>query len=524
MKVKRALVSVSDKANLDKLVKGLDRMGVEIISTGGTAKFIRSLGVKVRDVSDFTGFPEIMDGRVKTLHPKIHGALLALRDKREHVEQANKHGIEFIDMVVVNLYPFSSVISDKNAGFEKAIENIDIGGQSMLRSAAKNFKNVAVVSNPALYGEILDELEKNGCNLSEKTLFRLALEVFKKTSEYDSVIYEYLQRKRGETAPSLDSLFPKKINLSFDKIQDLRYGENPHQKAAFYRDASSKILPSIPSSRQIHGKELSFNNIIDLNAALELAGEFDEPAACIIKHNTPCGAAVSENIRDAFLKALDSDRMSAFGGIIGLNRKVDEPAAEEISKAGFIECIIAPGYEKKALGILTKKKDLRIVETGAEKETGPDQELDIKRIIGGILSQERDIKDITADELKVVTKKIPTKGELKSLYFAWKVAKHVKSNAIVLSKERITVGIGAGQMSRVDSVSIAIMKAKDRAKGSVLASDGFFPKPDSIEAASKAGISAIIQPGGSIADEVVIDAANRAGISMVFTGMRHFKH
>lgn len=521
MKVTRALVSVSNKTNLEKFVKGLDSLGVEIISTGGTAEFIRSLGVRVTDVSSYTEFPEIMDGRVKTLHPKIHGALLALRDKREHIEQAKEHGIELIDMVVVNLYPFSDVVSKERVKFEEAIENIDIGGPTILRSAAKNFKNVAVVSDPNLYAEILDELEKNGCSLSDKTLLKLAQDAFRKTSVYDNVIFEYL-KKRTKDIPL--NLFPSELNMPFSKIQDLRYGENPHQKAAFYRDASSKIAPSLAYAKQLHGKELSFNNLLDLNAALELVSEFKEPAACIVKHATPCGTAVAKDVKRAFLGAFDCDRMSAFGGIIGLNRTVDGACAGEIAGAHFIECIIAPGYDKKALEILTRKKNLRILEAGRYKEDVSIADLDVKKIMGGALFQERDVKDIEKDNLKIVTKKRPTKYEMDSLYFAWKVVKHVKSNAIVLCKDKKTVGIGAGQMSRIDSVLIAIRKAKDKAKGSVLASDAFFPKPDSVKACRRAGVSAIIQPGGSIADQEVIDACDKAGISMVFTGIRHFKH
>jgi phosphoribosylaminoimidazolecarboxamide formyltransferase/IMP cyclohydrolase len=524
MRVKRALVSVSDKTNLKKFVKGLDELGVEILSTGGTAKFIRSLGVKVTDVSEYTGFPEIMDGRVKTLHPKIHGALLALRDKKEHMRQTKRHGIELIDMIVVNLYPFSEVVSKKNVRLKEAIENIDIGGPSMLRSAAKNFKHVAVVSNPDLYEEILEELKKKRCSLSDGTLLRLALDVFKKTSEYDNIIFKYLKRQTMKTPSLSKDTFPLNIGIDFSKIQDLRYGENPHQKAAFYKDTASKTPSSLVNAKQLHGKALSFNNLLDLNAALEVVSEFMEPAACIIKHTTPCGVAVALDIKEAFLNALDCDKMSAFGGIVGLNRKVDESFAKEIKGAGFIECIIAPGYSKEALGILTKKKNLRILELGLEKGLTFAADLDIKKISGGALIQEEDKKDIGKKDLKVVTKKRPANNEVDSLYFAWKVVKHVKSNAVVLCRDRQTVGIGAGQMSRVDSALIAIEKAKGRAKGSVLASDAFFPKPDSIDAAAKAGVSSIIQPGGSIADREVIEAADRAGISMVFTGIRHFNH
>jgi len=524
MKVKRALVSVSDKTGLDAFVKGLDSLGIEILSTGGTAEFIRSLGIEVTDVSGFTGFPEIMDGRVKTLHPKIHGALLALRDKPEHMKQAETHGIRLIDMVVVNLYPFSEVVSKKNVSLEEAIENIDIGGPSMLRSAAKNFKDVAVVSDPGLYSGILAELKENDRSLNEKTLLGLAMGVFQKTSGYDGIIAEYLGKEAKVTDTSSGDLFPSNFSMLLSKIRDLRYGENPHQKAAFYRDAGAEIPASLISAKQLHGKGLSFNNLLDLNVALEIVAEFEGPAACIIKHNTPCGVAASKNIKKAFLYALDCDRMSAFGGIIGLNRKVDGSTASEISKAGFIECIIAPGYDKKAAVILKKKKNLRILDVSIKSSDATAGGLDIKRIKGGILLQETDGQDLKKEALRIVTKKRPTKHEIDSLYFAWKVVKYVKSNAIVLCKGTKTVGIGAGQTSRIDSVLIAVRKAKEKTKGSILASDAFFPKPDSIKSARKAGVSSIIQPGGSIADQEVIDAADNAGISMVFTGIRHFKH
>jgi len=524
MKVKKALISVYDKTGLDKLAKGLDGLGIEILSTGGTAEFIRGLGIKVQDVSSYTGFPEIMDGRVKTLHPKIHGALLALRDKREHIEQAKRHGIELIDMVVVNLYPFSDVISKENVNFDEAIENIDIGGVSMLRSAAKNFKNVAVVSDPSLYEEILDELEKNDCSLSEETLFKLAQAIFKKTSEYDNVIFEFLKKKAKGAIVSSSDTFPPNISMSFSKIQDLRYGENPHQKAAFYKDISSKISPSLVYAKKLHGKDLSFNNLVDLDAALEIMNEFQEPAACIIKHGTPCGVAVARTLKEALIDALDCDRMSAYGGIVGLNKKMDEATAQKIADAGFLECIIAPGYDKNSLENLAKKKNLRILEIDGDKIVIPGVDFDMKKIKGGILLQEMDTKDVEESNLRVVTKKHPTKDELDSLYFAWKVVRHVKSNAVVLCQGKKTVGIGAGQMSRIDAVNIAISKAKERAKGSVLASEAFFPKQDSIEAAHEAVVISIIQPGGSIADQKVIDATDKAGISMVFTGIRHFKH
>jgi phosphoribosylaminoimidazolecarboxamide formyltransferase/IMP cyclohydrolase len=370
----------------------------------------------------------------------------------------------------------------------------------------------------------LEELKKNGCSLSEEALLKLAIDAFKKSSEYDNVIFEYLKKQAKEIPASSSGTFPSDMSLSFSKIMDLRYGENPHQKAAFYKDLPQTALPSLVRAKKLHGKELSFNNIMDLNAALELVGEFAEPAACVVKHATPSGVAVGKDAKEAFANALDCDRLSAFGGIIGLNKIADAACAKEISEAGFIECIIAPGYEKEALKILTKKKNIRILKARFDKKSTAGLDLDIKRVSGGVLFQERDLKDIKKKDLRVVTKKKPTKKEIESLYFAWKVVKHIKSNAIALCRDKKTVGIGAGQTSRVDSVLIAIRKAGSRAKGSVLASDAFFPKPDSIKAAAKTGISSIIQPGGSIADQEAIDAADKAGISMVFTGIRHFKH
>jgi len=523
MKVKRALISVADKSGLENFAKGLDSLGVDIISTGGTARFLRSLGLRVKDVSSYTGFPEIMDGRVKTLHPKIHGALLGLRGNAKHLKEAGRHSIEFIDMVVVNLYPFSEVISKKRSTFEEAIENIDIGGPSMLRSASKNFKDVAVVSSPLRYEAILRELGENDCSLCEDTLHSLAVETFEKTAEYDSIITAYLRgRKESAAAPSV---FPENPRLSFRKIRDLRYGENPHQKAAFFADKNSAIKPSLVFAKKLHGKDLSFNNIIDLDAALETVSEFSEPACVIIKHATPCGIAIGADIKRAFMDAHDCDRMSAFGGIVGLNGPVDIETARAVRGAGFLECIVASRYSGKALEILTKKKNFRIMEADFRKkvDSGP-KDFDIKKIRGGVLFQERDRADIAKKDLKCVTRRRPSPKELNSLYFAWKAVKHVKSNAIVLASGRKTVGMGAGQMSRVDSVVIAINKAGDKARGSVLASDAFFPKPDSIEAAANAGVKAVIQPGGSVADEEVIKAADRLGLSMVFTGMRHFKH
>ena len=520
MKVKRALISVSDKAGLDEFVKGLHKLNVDILSTGGTAKRIRELNIPVRDVSSYTGFPEMLDGRVKTLHPKIHGALLSLRDNKDHMAQVSERGIELIDMVVVNLYPFEKTVAKEGVELEEAIENIDIGGPSMLRSAAKNYKSVAVVTNPKKYPAILKELEKSKGSLSEKTLEELAVDVFERTSQYDTAIHAFLYTKLGPRS-TVDG--PRTLNLSYKKIQDLRYGENPHQKAAFYKDESVNE-PSASTAIQHHGKELSFNNIIDLNAAIEIVREFDEPAATVIKHTNPCGTATASTLEKAYKDALACDPLSAFGSIVGLNKKVDAKTATAITKAGFVECVVAPSYDKKAMEILMAKKNLRILEVSGFDRSIAKFEPDMKKVVGGMLVQDRDVKKIEKKDLKVVTKKKPTSAQLDSLLFAWKVAKHVKSNAIVLCKGTKTVGVGAGQMSRVDSVILSARKAGSRSKGSVLASDAFFPKPDGIQAAKKAGAVAIIQPGGSIQDEEIIKTADKLGIAMVFTGMRHFKH
>jgi len=516
-KIRRALISVSDKKGLEELVKVLNEFKVEMLSTGGTAKLIAELGIPVKSVSDHTGFPEMLDGRVKTLHPKIHGGLLAIRDKKDHMEQIKKHDIGLIDMVVVNLYPFEKTIAKSDVKLEEAIENIDIGGPSMLRSAAKNSKDVVVVCNPDRYKDVIEELKKNDGAISDELHFKLGVEVFEKTSKYDAAIYNYLKLQ----AESREREFPDTLELKFEKVQELRYGENPHQKASFYKDKNINVV-GISNARQLHGKELSFNNIIDLDAALEIVKEFKEPAASVIKHTNPCGAASNKTLADAYNDALDCDKISAFGSIVGLNREVDFKTAEAIINAGFTECIIAPSYEKKALDILTDKKNLRLIETGELK--GIEKDYDLKKVVGGLLMQDRDIFHIEEKNLKIVTKKKPSKEEINSLLFGWKIVKHVRSNAIVLSHGTKTVGVGAGQMSRVDSMVIAIMKSRGLSKGATCASDAFFPKEDAIEEAKKAGITSIIQPGGSIRDEHVIKACDDAGISMVLTGVRHFKH
>ncbi len=522
MKIRRALISLSDKRNIEEFVRGLDELGIEIISTGGTASLIKGLGIKVRNISDFTGFPEILSGRVKTLHPKVHGGLLALREDKEHMKTVKEHGIELIDMVVVNLYPFGEVIKRPDLKFEDAIENIDIGGPSMLRSAAKNFHSVAVISNPDRYSDILKELKANDCSLGTDTLMCLASEVFNLTSSYDSMIYNFLKSNLGPGA-KVESDFPENLNLSFKKVQDLRYGENPHQRAVFYKDTQI-CEPSVSGAIQLHGKELSFNNIIDLNAALEIVKEFDAPACCIIKHTNPCGAATAPTLKKAYKDALDTDRLSAFGSIIGLNKRVDLDTAKEITSSDFVECVIAPGYEPKALEVLRAKKNLRIMEVPNFSTKRDLNDFDVKKVVGGLLIQDRDLKDFNPEALKVVTKKKPGKQEIASMTFGWKIAKHVKSNSIVLCKGTKTVGIGAGQMSRVDSVRIAVIKAGKNAYGATLASDAFFPKEDGVELAAKHGIKAIIQPGGSIRDKEVIKTADKKKLSMVLTGLRHFKH
>ncbi|MBD3296120.1 MAG: bifunctional phosphoribosylaminoimidazolecarboxamide formyltransferase/IMP cyclohydrolase [Candidatus Omnitrophica bacterium] len=518
MKVKRALVSVSDKTGLDRLIKLLDDMGVEIISTGGTYKKIKAMGVEAVEISGYTGFPEMMNGRVKTLHPKIHGGLLALRDNSEHMEQAERQGISMIDMVVVNLYPFEETIAKENVTLEEAIENIDIGGPSMLRSAAKNYRSVAVVSCPSQYDEVIRELRGNDGEISLEMSRELALKVFRKTARYDRSISKYLAG-----ATNTPERFPVDMDIQLEKVRPLRYGENPHQKAAFYREPASKNS-GIAGACQHQGKELSFNNILDLSAALNMVKDFDEPAVSVVKHNNPCGAASGDTLKKAYIDALDCDRLSAFGSIMGFNGKVDGDLASVIlEEASFVECVIAPGYDDNALEVFSAKKNLRVLSAPEAFEDAA-AEPDIKKIAGGALVQDADTGTVDRTSLEIPTAKKPTEEQMRSLLFGWKVVKHVKSNAIVLCRDTRTVGIGAGQMSRVDSVIISVRKAAERAKNSVMASDAFFPVPDSIEKAHEAGISAIIQPGGSIRDGEVIEACDRLGIPMVLTGMRHFRH
>lgn len=515
MSIKRALVSVSDKQGIVDFCRELSSLGVEIISTGGTSTLLAKEGVPVIGISDVTGFPEIMDGRVKTLHPAVHSGLLAVRDNEEHTRQMKELGLDYIDLVVVNLYPFAATIAKPDVTYEEAIENIDIGGPTMLRSAAKNHAFVGVVVDSADYGQVLEEIRAGGDTTLE-TRKRLAAKVFRHTAAYDALISDYLSNVTGDP-------LPERFTVTYEKIQDLRYGENPHQKAAFYRKPLASGA-SLTTAEQLHGKELSYNNINDANAALQIVKEFDEPAVVAVKHMNPCGVGVGESILNAFQKAYDADPVSIFGGIVAANRYIDSDTAN-LLKDIFLEIVLAPGFTDEALEILTKKKNIRLLkisELGAAADRK--SSLVITTVEGGMVVQDSDVHSITADDLQVVTDRKPTEEELKQLLFGWKVVKHVKSNAIVLAADNMTVGVGAGQMNRVGSAKIAIEQAGDKAKGAVLASDAFFPMGDTVEEAAKAGITAIIQPGGSVRDEESIKAANEHGIAMVFTGVRHFKH
>jgi phosphoribosylaminoimidazolecarboxamide formyltransferase/IMP cyclohydrolase len=511
MKIARALISVSDKTGVVEFARVLHGLGVEIISTGGTMKTLKAAGIPVIYVSEVTGFPEIMDGRVKTLNPYIHGGILAIRDNPEHTAAMQQHNIKGIDMVIVNLYPFRQTVAKPDVTLEEAVENIDIGGPAMIRAAAKNFAYVAVVVNPARYGEIAAALTDKG-GISQEMRMALAMEAYGHTAEYDAHIARYLAGRLGQ------GQFPDRLQFVFDKAQDLRYGENPHQRAAFYREQGF-AGSGVAGAKQLHGKELSFNNIVDLEAAFNIVNEFAAPAATIIKHTNPCGTGTGESLAAAYTKAYEADPVSAFGGIIGLNREVDKATAEQIGQL-FAEAVIAPGYSEEALAALTAKKNVRLL---AAKFGRAENAVDIKRVTGGILMQDADAGDAAA-ETKVVSKRSPTTAELHQLDFAWRVVKHVKSNAIVVAAGDRTVGVGAGQMNRVGAANIALAQAGEAAKGAVLASDAFFPFRDTVDAAAKAGITAIIQPGGSMRDEESIQAADEHNIAMVFTGVRHFKH
>jgi phosphoribosylaminoimidazolecarboxamide formyltransferase/IMP cyclohydrolase len=516
-KVQRAILSVTDKAGLVEFARKLAAMGVELVSTGGTAKLLRESGVAVKDISELTGFPEMLDGRVKTLHPKVHGGILHRRENAAHRAAVAEHGIPAIDMVVVNLYAFEKTAAKLGVHFEELIENIDIGGPSMIRSAAKNFQDVAIVTSPADYEAIAQEMTYSSGSLSLATKWRLAQKAFATTAAYDSAIASTLERVGADGKFELkpDTGFPPTLRMAFQKVMDLRYGENPHQRAAMYVDGSGT---GVANGQQIQGKELSYNNIVDLQAAWDLAQEFDDTVCTIIKHTNPCGTATGKTLAEAYKRALECDPVSAFGGVIGVNRVVDRAAAEEMSKL-FVEAIAAPGFHAAAREIFAAKKNLRLVEIKAAQPKWV-----LKNVSGGILVQDADVRPLAAGDLKVVTRRQPTAEEMRALLFAWKICKHVKSNAIVYCRDGQSVGIGAGQMSRVDSCKIGAMKAVLPLKGTVAASDAFFPFPDGVEEIARAGATAIIQPGGSVRDQEVVEAADRLGLAMVVTGVRHFRH
>jgi phosphoribosylaminoimidazolecarboxamide formyltransferase / IMP cyclohydrolase len=515
--IQRAIISATDKTGLMEFARKLAGMNVELISTGGTAKLLREAGIRVKDISDLTGFPEMLDGRVKTLHPKVHGGILHRRENPAHRTAIAEQEIQPIDMVVVNLYEFEKTAAKPGVSFEEVIENIDIGGPSMIRSAAKNFQDVAIVTSPADYDDIAEEMTKSHGELSRETKWRLAQKAFAITAAYDSAIASSLERVSSNGHFSLlpSAGFPPTIRLSFNKIMDLRYGENPHQKAAMYSDGSNV---GVANARQVQGKELSYNNIVDLQAAWDMAQEFEEPVCAIIKHTNPCGVATGKTLGEAYQKALECDPVSAFGGVIGVNRTVDVEAAEQMSKL-FLEVIAAPAFDEAAKAVFAAKKNLRLVEVINTPQTRI-----LKNISGGLLVQDADTHSLEESDLKLVTKRKPTAEEKRALLFAWKVCKHVKSNAIVYARDGQTVGVGAGQMSRVDSSKIGATRAVLPLKGTVAASDAFFPFPDGVQEIAKAGATAIIQPGGSMRDGEVIEAADRLGLAMIFTGVRHFSH
>ncbi len=514
-RIQRAILSVTDKTGLVDFARKLFSLGIELISTGGTAKLLRDSGVTVKDISDLTGFPEMLDGRVKTLHPKVHGGILHRRDDPKHVAAVAEHGIAPIDMVVVNLYAFEKTAAKPDVKFEEIIENIDIGGPSMIRSAAKNFHDVAVVTSPADYPAIAEELSVSNGALSHETKWRLAQKAFATTAAYDSAIASTLERITPGGSKSDVESFPAILRFAFHKTLDLRYGENPHQNAAMYSDGSGV---GVANASQLQGKELSYNNIVDLQAAWDLAQEFDEPVVAIIKHTNPCGAATGKTLAEAYKRALECDPVSAFGGVIGVNRPIDAEAAEEMHKL-FLEVIAAPSFDEAAKAKFATKRNLRLVEVAAANPKWV-----LKNVSGGMLVQDTDVRPLHDVDLRVVTQRPPSPDETRALLFAWKVCKHVKSNAIVYARHGQTVGVGAGQMSRVDSAKLGAMKAQLPLHGTVAASDAFFPFPDGVEEIARAGATAIIQPGGSQRDPEVIAAADRLGLAMLFTGVRHFRH
>jgi phosphoribosylaminoimidazolecarboxamide formyltransferase / IMP cyclohydrolase len=545
MTIRRALLSVSDKTGIVDLARGLVSLGVEIVSTGGTAASLRAAAVPVVPLSEITGFPEILGGRVKTLHPAVHGALLAVRGNPEHDAELARHGIGPIDLVVVTLYPFEAA-QERGATFPAMVEEIDVGGVTLLRAAAKNFEGVVVLSAPPQYRAVLDELQRTG-TVSRPTRLNLAREAFARTSRYDAAISRYLEA----SVPREEEVFPQHLVLAFEKAQDVRYGENPHQRGAFYREPGI-TRPCVATARQIAGKPLSYNNIYDLDVAFELVKEFTDPAAVIVKHGIPCGVGTGGGISGAYLHAREGDPVSAFGGIVALNRAVDRPTADAVGET-FLEAVIAPGFSEDALAALGRKKNLRLMEVGpldtprkpaqggrrvaripstkspalssADGRDAPGSaELDLRRVRGGVLVQDRDTVDLIEDQLQVVTSRAPTEREWGDLRFAWTVCRYVRSNAIVFARDCQVVGIGAGQTNRVEPVRLAARQAGERAKGAVMASEAFFPFPDAVEVAITAGITAVIQPGGSVRDAEVVAAADSAGIAMVTTGIRHFRH
>ena len=513
--IKRALISVSDKTGIVDFAKELSNLGVEIISTGGTAKALSDAGIKVINISEVTGFPECLDGRVKTLHPKVHAGILAIRENPSHMKQLQDLGIDTIDLVAINLYPFKQTISKEGVELQEAIENIDIGGPTMIRAAAKNYQDVAVIVDPADYSVVVDEIKANG-DVAKNTKFKLMYKVFEHTSSYDTLIAKYLREQIGEET------FPKVLTVTYEKAQDMRYGENPHQNAVFYKEMGN-LAGTLPAAVQLHGKELSYNNIGDANGAIELLKEFDEPTVVAVKHANPCGVATGKDIYDAYIGAYEADPVSIFGGIIAVNREIDAKTAEEINKI-FIEIVIAPSYTEEALEILSQKKNIRVLKLDTISKKIPAGTLDMKKVAGGLLVQEYNNQLLNEADLKVVTKTAPTEEQMQDMIFAMKIVKHTKSNGIALAKNKQTVGVGPGQTNRITALNIAINYGGEKTFGSVMASDAFFPFSDCVEAAAKAGIKAIIQPGGSIRDQESIDACDKYGIAMVFTGMRHFKH
>ncbi|MDD4564046.1 MAG: bifunctional phosphoribosylaminoimidazolecarboxamide formyltransferase/IMP cyclohydrolase [Eubacteriales bacterium] len=510
----RALISVSDKTGVLGFAKELKKLGVNIISTGGTAAKLKEAGVDVIGISEVTDFPECLDGRVKTLHPAVHGGILAMRDNPDHMKQLENLKIETIDIVAINLYPFKETILKPSVKLEDAIENIDIGGPTMLRSAAKNHRDVVVICDPGDYSVVISEIKEKG-EVSYETKYRLALKVFRHTAAYDAMIADYLRKE-------IEGALPDNLTLTFEKVQNLRYGENPHQKAYYYKEV--RPYPgAMVNAVQLHGKELSFNNINDTNGALQALKEFEEPTVVAVKHANPCGVGSGKDIYEAYIKAYEADPVSIFGGIVAANRTVDKATAEEINKI-FVEIVIAPDFTEDAIAVLTQKKNLRLLKLNDILAKTPKDAFDLKKVSGGILVQEIDHELYSDEDINVVTDRIPTEKEMEDLRFAMKVVKHIKSNGIVIAKEGKTIGIGPGQVNRIWAVENSIKQATDKTEGAVLASDAFFPFDDCVTAAAEAGITAIIQPGGSIRDEDSINKANELGIAMVFTGVRHFKH